>query len=84
MIKPVLLVMDIQNDFTLPAGRMRIADHHIEPMLDGANRAIEAFAAREWPIVYVANEFEKRQWIGNLGRRFAAMKGKEGAKLDSR
>lgn len=83
-MKPAMLIMDIQNDFTQPDGRKRVSDNHIEPMLSNTNRVIEAFASRGWPIVYVANEFEKRQWIGYWGRRYAAMKGTEGAELDSR
>ena len=78
-----LIVLDIQRDFIGDQARMPVAKHHVSPMIENINMFIEK-STKVIPIVYVGNEFEKKQFISNWFRNNAALKGSLGAKLDKR
>jgi maleamate amidohydrolase len=79
-----LLVLDVQKDFLGKNARMPVAKHQTGPMLDRINEAVDRASAAGIPVVYIGNEFVGAQWIENVFRRFAAMKGSPGAALDER
>lgn len=79
-----LLVLDIQKDFIGSQARMPVADHHINPMLERINHLINEADSKGIPVIYIANEFEPRQFIFNWFRKNAALKGSSGAELDER
>lgn len=79
-----ILVLDIQKDFLANNARMPVAKHQSGSMLQQINRVIDDFHSAQLPIIYIGNEFERVQWISNLFRNHAAIKGSPGAKLDER
>ena len=82
-VSTALIVLDIQRDFIGDQARMPVAEHHVSPMIENINMIIEK-STKVIPIVYVGNEFEKKQFIANWFRNNAALKGSLGAKLDKR
>ena len=79
-----LMLIDFQRDFLRPDGRMPVAAGHVEPVLAAAGRAA-AFARRSAiPVVAIGNEFEPGDWLGNLFRRRASIRGSPGALWDER
>jgi maleamate amidohydrolase len=84
MENTVLFVMDVQKDFTEPNARMPVCQTQVEPMLSAINKLIEQANARDTEVIYIANEFEKNDWIANWFRNYAAVKGQPGAALDER
>lgn len=83
MKKTAILIMDVQKDFVGESARMPVAKHQIEPMLDAINSVIQT-PSEHTEVIYIVNHFEKSSWISNFFRRYAAMKGTEGAQLDDR
>ncbi|WP_433750615.1 cysteine hydrolase family protein [Falsibacillus pallidus] len=79
-----LLILDIQKDFVLPSGRFPIAEHQMEPIISRINEVSELFHLSNLPVIYVANEFERTQIIGNFFRNGASLRGSYGAELDDR
>ncbi len=53
-------------------------------MLQQINRVIDYSHSNQFLIIYIRNEFERVQWISNLFRNNAAIKGSSGTKLDDR
>lgn len=82
--RTALLVLDLQVDFVDPAGRLPIARDQIQPLLEAANRAIDAAARHHLPIAYIGNEYGFWDLPGNWFRHNAAMKGAPGSALDPR
>ncbi|MGE7693868.1 cysteine hydrolase family protein [Lysinibacillus sp. NPDC094177] len=81
-MKQALMVLDIQNDYLSNHARMPIAEHQIEPTLNGINDLIKSAEKSNVPILYIRNEFERTQLLSNLLRKFTALKGSKGAELD--
>ncbi|RDI45614.1 cysteine hydrolase family protein [Falsibacillus pallidus] len=79
-----LLILDIQKDFVLPSGRFPIAEHQMLPIISRINEVSELFHLSNLPVIYIGNEFERKQIIGNFFRNGAALKGSQGAELDDR
>ena len=83
MKKSALLIIDIQNDFTGEKARMPVDNRQAETMIAHLNRLTDALDLAETEVIYIGNEYEKRDLL-NVFRNFAAVKGSEGAKLDRR
>jgi maleamate amidohydrolase len=79
-----LIILDIQKDFVGNEARMPVAIHQVSPMIDSINASIKKANNAEIPIIYVGNEFEKKQFFSNWFRNRAALKGSVGAELDER
>jgi nicotinamidase-related amidase len=82
--KRALLLIDFQRDFLRERGRLPVAGGQIAPVIDAANRAARRARADGARVIAIGNEFEHRDWVRNLLRRFAALAGSEGARWDER
>jgi nicotinamidase-related amidase len=49
-----------------------------------ANAVVEDAARRGIPVIYVLNDFPRRDFVANIFRRWAALSGSRGAELDPR
>jgi len=79
-----LLLIDFQEDFLAPNGRMPIDQDQVQPVIAAAQRAVDEAQLNGDLIVRIGNEFRPSDVIGNLFRHHAAMKGSTGAAWDSR
>ena len=82
--KRALLLIDFQRDFLTDRGRMPVAASQVQPVIDAANRAAARARAEGVEVVAIGNEFLRRDWVGNLLRRFAALACSDGARWDER
>jgi nicotinamidase-related amidase len=78
------MLIDFQRDFLRPDGRMPVAARQVEPVLAAAARAMAFARASAIAVVAIGNEFEPRDWVGNLFRRRASIRGSPGALWDER
>jgi nicotinamidase-related amidase len=79
-----LLLIDFQEDFLAPKGRMPVDQGQVLPVLEAAHRAVEEAQLVEDLIVKIGNEFKPSDKVGNLFRHHAAMKDSQGAAWDNR
>ncbi len=79
-----LLLIDFQKDFFAADGRMSLGSEQAEHLIVVADRLINYFQKNKGVVIFIGNEFNKADFVGNLFRRFAALKGSDGAQLDSR
>ena len=79
-----LILLDFQRDFLADDGRMPVARHHVAPVLAAARRATDRAQRRGDLVVKVGNEFRRRDVVGNLLRRRAAVAGSAGTAWDDR
>ena len=79
-----LLLIDFQEDFLSPTGRMPVDQGQVQPVLQAAQRAVDGAQRDGDLIVKIGNEFRPRDVIGNLFRRHSAVKGSPGAAWDGR
>jgi nicotinamidase-related amidase len=79
-----LLLIDFQEDFLAPSGRMPVDQGQVQPVLGAAQRAVDEAQHNGDLIVKVGNEFRPSDMIGNLFRHHAAMRGSLGAAWDAR
>jgi nicotinamidase-related amidase len=79
-----LLLIDLQKDFLAEDGRMPIGPERAERLIMVANRLIDSFKKNGGVPIFIGSEFSKKDVIGNFFRRFAALKGSDGAQLDQR
>jgi nicotinamidase-related amidase len=79
-----LLLIDFQEDFLAPGGRMPVDQGHVQPAMEAARRAVDDALDQGDLIVKIGNEFRQSSVIGNLFRRHAAMKDSRGAQWDGR
>jgi nicotinamidase-related amidase len=79
-----LIVLDFQRDFLADDGRMPVARHHVGPVLAATRCAVDQARLRGDLIVTVGNEFDRRDIVGNLLRRRAAVAGSAGTAWDDR
>ena len=79
-----LLLIDLQIDFLADNGRMPVGGANAERVISVANRLVELFEERRWPIIVIFNQFKQSDFLGNFFRRYAAIEGSEGGKIDSR
>jgi nicotinamidase-related amidase len=79
-----LLLIDFQEDFLAPGGRMPVDQSQVQPAMEAARRAVDEALDQGDLIVKIGNEFRQSNVIGNLFRHHAAMKDSRGAKWDGR
>jgi nicotinamidase-related amidase len=79
-----LLLIDFQEDFLAPGGRMPVQQSQVQPALEAARRMVDEALVKDDLIVKIGNEFRQSDVIGNLFRHHAAMKGSVGAAWDCR
>lgn len=78
------MVLDIQNDYLSNQARIPVAKHQIESILKGINDLIRRAEISNVPILYIRNEFERKQILSNILRKFTALKASKGAEMDKR
>ena len=74
-----LLMLDFQDDFLDPTGRLPIGPGQVDSLVDAARRAVDHASRSSLPVIRIGNEFRRRNVIGNVARHDAAMKGSDGA-----
>jgi nicotinamidase-related amidase len=79
-----LLLIDLQIDFLSDNGRLPVGGTNAERVISIANRLVELFEERRWPIIVIFNQFKQSDFLGNFFRRYAAVEGSEGGKPDPR
>jgi nicotinamidase-related amidase len=79
-----LLLIDLQIDFLSDNGRLPVGAANAERVISVANRMVALFEERGWPIIVIYNQFKKSDVMGNFFRRYAAVEGSEGGKIDPR
>jgi nicotinamidase-related amidase len=79
-----LLLIDFQEDFLAPTGRMPVDQGQVQPVIDAAQHAVEEAQQNGDLIVKIGNEFRPSDVIGNVFRHHAAMRGSPGAAWDDR
>jgi nicotinamidase-related amidase len=79
-----LLLIDFQEDFLAPSGRMPVDQDQVQPVLEAAQHAVDEAQRNGDLIVKIGNEFRPSDVIGNVFRHHAAMKGSPGAAWDGR
>ena len=79
-----LLLIDFQRDFLAAEGRMSLGAKQAENLIVLANGLINYFENHKYLVIFIGNEFGKTDFVGNLFRRFAAIKGSNGSQLDPR
>ena len=79
-----LLLIDFQEDFLAPTGRMPVDQGQVQPAIHAAQHAIEEARRNGDLIVKIGNEFRPSDVIGNVFRHRAAVRGSPGAAWDDR
>ena len=79
-----LLLIDFQEDFLAPGGRMPVDQGQVRPAIDAARRAVDEARHEGDLMVKIGNEFRHSDVIGNFFRHHAAIKGSPGAAWDGR
>ncbi len=79
-----LLLIDLQIDFLSDNGRLPVGAANAERVISVANSMAALFEERGWPIIVIYNQFKKSDVMGNFFRRYAAVEGSEGGKMDPR
>lgn len=79
-----LLLIDFQHDFLADDGRLPVARHQVEPVLDAARRAVDEARRHGDLVVTIGNEFRRGDVLGNMLRRRAAIAGTAGTAWDPR
>jgi nicotinamidase-related amidase len=84
MSKTVLLLIDLQRDFLETDGRLPVPAGDAQRVIAVANRMIDHAQKAGWTMIWIKNEFRWTQFLGNLSRKYSAMKGSRGAEIDPR
>jgi nicotinamidase-related amidase len=84
MSRTVLLLIDLQRDFLETDGRLPVPAGDAARVIAVANRMIEHAQKAGWTMIWIKNEFRRTQFLGNISRKYAAMKGSRGAEIDPR
>jgi biuret amidohydrolase len=79
-----LLLIDFQEDFLAPNGRMPVDQGQVQPVIDAAQHAVEEARRNGDLIVKIGNEFRPSDVIANVFRHHAAMRGSPGMAWDDR
>jgi nicotinamidase-related amidase len=79
-----LLLIDFQEDFLAPTGRMPVDQGQVQPVIQAAQLAVDEAQRNGDLIVKIGNEFRPSDVIGNVFRHRAAMRGSPGAAWDGR
>jgi nicotinamidase-related amidase len=79
-----LLLIDVQIDFLSDNGRLPVGTANAERVVSVANRMVDLFEKRKWPVIIISNQFKKNDVMGNFFRKQAAVEGSEGGRIDPR
>ena len=79
--KRALLILDFQNDFFKSEAPMPVDSIQGKKAITTINKVLNQESDKYSTIVYVGNEFSKKDYIANWFRNNAAVKGTEGAQL---
>lgn len=79
-----LLLLDYQRDFLAQDGRLPIAQNQVRSLIEHTKEAIAVAQQQGYLLIMIGNEFRQNQFLSNLFRRRAAMKGSPGATWDER
>ena len=79
-----LLLIDFQEDFLAPTGRMPVNQGQVQPAIAAAQHAVEEARRNGDLIVKIGNEFRPSDVIGNVFRHRAAVRGSLGVAWDDR
>lgn len=79
-----LFVMDMQRDFVGKEAKYSIEESSKGPVISNVNTVIQKAQQKGIPVVYIRTEFSPYDIIKNVFRKFAAIRGNEGAKMDER
>jgi nicotinamidase-related amidase len=82
--RTALILIDFQNDYLRPGGRMAVAQTQVDPMLNAANAMIGAARKNAIDVIYVRDEFSRFEFIRNMLRNDAALRYEAGSAFDSR
>jgi nicotinamidase/pyrazinamidase len=80
--RTALVLINFQNDYLRPGGRMAVAQDQVDPMLNAANAMIEAARKNAIDVIYVRDEFSRFEFIRNMLRNDAALRYEAGSALD--
>ena len=80
---PALEFIDLQHDFLADDGRLRIERGQVPSVVGAARKLAELARERGIPVAHVVNLFPRRS-IANLFRKFAAIEGSPGARIEER
>ena len=75
-----LIIVDVQKDFVDPDGRLPADSAQAQNMIAAINGILENADTTALEVIYIRNAFKWWQLPGNIIRRFAGMKGAEGAR----
>jgi nicotinamidase/pyrazinamidase len=84
MSRTVLLLIDLQRDFLETDGRLPVPVADANRVIAVANGMIEHAQKAGWTMIWIKNEFRWTQFLGNLSRKYSAMKGSCGSEIDPR
>jgi nicotinamidase-related amidase len=79
-----LLLIDFQEDFLAPTGRMPVDQGQVQPVIEATQLAVDEAQRNGDLIVKIGNEFRPSDVIGNVFRHRAAVRGSPGAAWDER
>ena len=75
-----LLLIDFQDDFLKPDGRMPVSQTQVEPVVTAARIAVAEARRAGTPIAAISNEFRANDYLMNLLRRGASLAGSPGSR----
>jgi nicotinamidase/pyrazinamidase len=81
-----VLVIDVQEDFTINAGNRSFSPDTVECMIATVNRVVERAHGRGIPVIYNRQEFDNLLtiWLSQIGVGGLGIKGQPGTRLDPR
>jgi nicotinamidase-related amidase len=79
-----LLLIDFQDDFLEPNGRMPVCRSHVGPALAAAKLAVDEAQRAGDPVLAIGNEFRPQDHLMNLLRRGASIAGSPGSRWTSK
>jgi len=79
-----LLLLDLQRDFLEANGKMPVGVETAAQVVSLANRLVKHAESVGWELIFIRNEFPRTEWLGNLVRNGAAIKGSPGSEIDPR
>src|SRR5579872_5202958 len=79
-LRRALLLLDFQEDFLSPNGRMPVAHQQVQPVLSRARQAMMDAARDGDLVVAVGNEFKRRNYLANFFRGNASIEGSRGSR----
>jgi nicotinamidase-related amidase len=82
MKNSILVIIDLQNDFTLPNGKMPACIAEVDAIFEPINALIEHWHANALPVAVLSTQWGS--WLMRLLTRNSVAAGSEGAKLDAR